>query len=204
MPVKPNKLTWGALLGACRSYGNVELGELVAKQPFELVPQNASTYVLLSNIYAAAGKWEEASLVRTIMQERGIHKQPGRSWIEVDNKIHDFVVEDISHPESKEIYNELIRLTEEIKVAGYIPDTRRNINEEDNELALCSHRKRLAIAYGLYKHPVENQFVSSRIFECALIATKCISKVTGREIVARDANRFHHFKDGVCSCGDYW
>jgi pentatricopeptide repeat protein len=101
IPVEPNVAAWGALLGACRSYGNVEFGELAVKERVKLELENASTYVLLSNIYAAAAKWEEVSLVRTMMQERGVHKEPGRSWIEVDNKIHAFVVGDTSHPETK-------------------------------------------------------------------------------------------------------
>ncbi|CAM6118095.1 unnamed protein product [Calypogeia fissa] len=165
MPVEPNAVTWGALLGACRTYGNEELGELAAKEVFKLEPENPAPYVLLSNIYAAAGKWEKVSVVRTMMLERGVRKNPGRSWIEVDNKVHEFIVGDTSHPESKEIYTELNKLTGKMKAEGYIPDT---------QLVLQN------------------------------IATKFISKVTGREIIARDANRFHHFKDGFCSCGDYW
>ena len=210
MPVEPDGATWGALLGACRTYGNVEMGELAAKELLKLEPKDASAYVLLSNIYAAAGKWEEVSLVRTMMQERGIRKEPGRSWIEVDNKIHDFVVGDTSHPEAKEIYAELNRLTERIKAEGYIPDTRlvlQNIDEEDKELALCSHSEKLAIAYGLMRTPRGKPirvYKNLRVCSDCHTATKFISKVTGREIVARDANRFHHFKDGVCSCGDYW
>jgi pentatricopeptide repeat protein len=210
MPVEPNEATWGALLGACRTYGNVELGELSAKEILKLEPMNPSTYVLLSNIYAAAGKWEEVSMVRSMMQERGIRKEPGRSWIEVDDKIHRFVVGDTSHPEAKQIYAELNRLTERIKAEGYIPDTRlvlENIDEEDKELALCSHSEKLAIAYGLIHMPHGKPirvYKNLRVCSDCHTATKFISKVTGREIVARDANRFHHFNDGVCSCGDYW
>jgi len=166
--------------------------------------------VLLSNIYAAAGKWEEVLWVRTMMQERGVRKEPGRSWIEVDNKVQDFVVADTSHPETKEIYAELRRLSERIKAEGYIPDTRlvlRNIDEEEKELALCSHSEKLAIAYGLMRTPLGEPirvFKNLRVCSDCHTATKFISKVTEREIVVRDANRFHHFQNGVCSCGDYW
>jgi hypothetical protein len=210
MPVEPNGVTWTALLGACRTYGNVELGELAANKLFKLEPSKASAYVLLSNIYAAAGKWEKVSLVRTMMQERGVRKEPGRSWIEVDNKVHEFVVGDTSHPEAKAIYTELNKLIENLKAEGYIPDTRvvlHDINEEDKELALCSHSEKLAIAYGLIHIPREEPIrVTKNLRVCpdCHTATKLISKVTAREIIARDANRFHHFKDGVCSCGDYW
>jgi pentatricopeptide repeat protein len=210
MPVEPDVATWGALLGACRSYGNVEFGELAAKERVKLEPENASAYVLLSNIYAAAAKWEEVSLVRSMMQERGVRKEPGRSWIEVDNKIHAFVVGDTSHPETKEIYAELSRLTEKIKAEGYLPDTRlvlRDVDEKDKELSLCSHSEKLAIAYGLIRTPSSKPVrVKKNLRVCSdcHTATKLISKVTRREIVVRDANRFHHFKDGLCSCKDYW
>ena len=210
MPVEPNEATWGALLGACRTYGNVDLGKLAANELLKLEPKDASAYVLLSNIYAAAGKWEEVLWVRTTMQERGIRKEPGRSWIEVDNKVHDFVVGDTSHSEAKEIYAELRRLSETIKANGYIPDTRlvlRNIEEEEKELALCSHSEKLAIAYGLMRTPLGQPirvFKNLRVCSDCHTATKFISKAIEREIVVRDANRFHHFQDGVCSCGDYW
>ena len=210
MPVEPNGATWGTLLGACRSYGNVELGELAANEVFKLQPKDASPYVLLSNIYAAAGKWDEVSLVRTMMQERGIRKEPGRSWIEVDDKFHEFVSGDMSHPEAREIYAELNRLIEVIKAKGYIPDTRlvlKNIEEEDKEQYLCSHSEKLAIAFGLMHTPRGKPirvYKNLRVCSDCHTATKFISKVTGREIVARDANRFHQFKDGVCSCGGYW
>ena len=210
MPLEPDGATWGALLGACRTYGNVELAEFAAKERLKLEPKSAATYVVLSNIYAAAGKWDQVSSLRTMMQGKGIQKEPGRSWIEVDNEIHRFVVGDTSHPEAKEIYAELNRLTEKMKAAGYIPDTRlvlHNIGEEDNELALCSHSEKLAIAYGLMRTAPGNPiriYKNLRVCSDCHTATKFISKVTGREIVARDANRFHHFKDGVCSCGDYW
>jgi pentatricopeptide repeat protein len=72
MLVEPNEATWGALLGACRTYGNVALGEHAAKELLKLKPKNASTYVLLTNIYAAADQWEDASLLRKMMHERGI------------------------------------------------------------------------------------------------------------------------------------
>ena len=210
MPVEADGATWGALLGACRTYGNVDLGKLAANELLKLEPKDASAYVLLSNIYAAAGKWEEVLWVRTMMQERGIRKEPGRSWIEVDNKVHDFVVGDTSHSEAKEIYAELRRLSETIKANGYIPDTRlvlRNIEEEEKELALCSHSEKLAIAYGLMRTPLGQPirvFKNLRVCSDCHTATKFISKAIEREIVVRDANRFHHFQDGVCSCGDYW
>lgn len=81
MPVEPHAGAWGALLGACKLHGEMELGELVADRLIELEPQNGGNYVLLSNIYAAHDCWSDVSLVRDKMKERGIKKIPGRSWI---------------------------------------------------------------------------------------------------------------------------
>ena len=210
MPVEASADTWGALLGACRTYGNVELGELAAKEVMKLEPADASPYVLLSNIYAAAGQWDQVSFIRHMMQERGIRKEPGVSWIEISNKVHRFVVGDRSHPEAKKIYDVLNDLSKKLKAEGYIPDTGlvlRNIDEEQKVHALCAHSEKLAIAYGLMHTP---RGMPIRVYKNLRVCSDChtatgfISKVTGREIVTRDANRFHHFKDGVCSCGDYW
>ena len=210
MPVEADAGTWGALLGACRTYGNVELGELAAKEVMKLEPAGASPYVLLSNIYAAAGQWDQVSFIRHMMQERGIRKEPGVSWIEISNEVHRFVVGDRSHPEAKKIYDVLNNLSKKLMAKGYIPDTRlvlRNIDEEQKAHALCAHSEKLAIAYGLMHTP---RGMPIRVYKNLRVCSDChtatgfISKVTGREIVTRDANRFHHFKDGVCSCGDYW
>ncbi|XP_057848839.2 pentatricopeptide repeat-containing protein At4g02750 [Cryptomeria japonica] len=83
MPLKPTASMLGALLGACNIYNNAELAETVANQLFQIEPQNAGNYVLLSNIYAAAGRWDDARKVRKIMQNRGLKKKPGCSWIDI-------------------------------------------------------------------------------------------------------------------------
>ena len=210
MQVEADAGIWGALLGACRTCGIVELGELAAKEAMKLEPADSSPYVLLSNIYAAAGQWDQVAFIRHMMQERGIRKEPGVSWIEISNKVHRFVVGDRSHPEAKKIYDVLNNLSKKLKAEGYIPDTRlvlRNIDEELKVHALCAHSEKLAIAYGLMHTP---RGMPIRVFKNLRVCSDChtatgfISKVTGREIVTRDANRFHHFKDGVCSCGEYW
>eukprot|EP00253_Pinus_taeda_P015793 PITA_15793 len=104
MPVEPDASVWGALLGACRIYHNIELGIYVAEHLFELEPENTGNYALLANIYAAAGNWYFAIDIRNIMKSKGLKKSPGRSWIEVKNKVHVFLVGDQRHPQSKEIY----------------------------------------------------------------------------------------------------
>ncbi|XP_038697510.1 putative pentatricopeptide repeat-containing protein At5g37570 [Tripterygium wilfordii] len=81
MPMEPHAGSWGALLWACKLHGDIELGKVVANRLFELEPQNAATYVLLSNIYAAAEQWKDASIVRNKMKEMGVRKMPARSWV---------------------------------------------------------------------------------------------------------------------------
>ena len=76
MSLEPDAGVWGALLGACRIHCNIELGEHVAEHLFALEPENAGYYVLLSNIYAAAGRWDDARKIRVMMREIHVKKQP--------------------------------------------------------------------------------------------------------------------------------
>ncbi|KAF9621659.1 hypothetical protein IFM89_025570 [Coptis chinensis] len=94
MRSEPDACVWGALLSYCRVHGNVSLGEVAANQLFELEPNNAGNYVLLSNIYAAKGMWKEVNRVRGVMESLGLRKNPGCSWIEVKNKS---IPEEIKH-----------------------------------------------------------------------------------------------------------
>lgn len=98
MPLEPHAVVWGFLLGACRIQCNIELVEEAAKHLFELEPDNAGCYVLLSNINAEAGRWEDVAKLKTIMKERDMKKQPGYSFIEVNKNVHTFLVGDRSHP----------------------------------------------------------------------------------------------------------
>jgi pentatricopeptide repeat protein len=94
MPIEPDAVIWGALLGACRIHVNVEIGKYAAEQLFKLEPQNDAPYLLLVNIYAASGKWADVAKLRKIMQDNQIRKEPGCSWIEVKSKVHIFLTGD--------------------------------------------------------------------------------------------------------------
>ncbi|XP_057862808.2 pentatricopeptide repeat-containing protein At3g12770-like [Cryptomeria japonica] len=210
MPVKPVVVVWTCFLGACRSHMNIGLGVFTATLLFDLDPKNAATYVLLSNMYAEVGRWGEVQMIRRLMKDRGIGKMPGCSWIECHKMVHAFCVGDRSHPQTQEIYAKLEELSWEMKLAGYFPDSRLSLNDvevEEKELFLCHHSEKLAIAFGLLNTlPGTTIRVVKNLRVCANChtATKFISKIVGRQIVVRDANRFHHFKQGQCSCGDYW
>ncbi|OVA09723.1 Pentatricopeptide repeat [Macleaya cordata] len=210
MPIKPESGVWGALLGACRIHLNVELAEFAAKSLFELDAENPGRYVLLSNIYSSSGKRKEADRIRALMKRRGVRKAAGHTIIEVKNKVYKFVVGDRSNPQTELIYIELERLMERIRGEGYVPDTNfvlHDVEEEMKEKMLYLHSEKLAIVFGLLNSGPESVIrIKKNLRVCGdcHTATKFISKVTGREIVVRDAHRFHHFKGGTCSCGDYW
>ncbi|CAI9108001.1 OLC1v1007506C1 [Oldenlandia corymbosa var. corymbosa] len=80
MPVKASVKAWGALLAACRSYGEVELGEIAGRALLEMEPENPANYVILGRLYTSAGRRREAEELRREMKERGLKVSPGSSW----------------------------------------------------------------------------------------------------------------------------
>ncbi|XP_077236751.1 pentatricopeptide repeat (PPR) superfamily protein [Tasmannia lanceolata] len=119
MPFEPDAMVWMTLLGACRIHGDIELASYIARLLLVLEPKEHSTYVILSNIYAGFGKWDEIAAIKRVMKDKGLRKVPGWSWIEVKNKVHAFNAEDRSHPQAKEIYERLEELMVEIGWLGY-------------------------------------------------------------------------------------
>jgi pentatricopeptide repeat protein len=210
MPFQPNAAVWMALLSSCRIHSDVGMGEHIAKQALEADPGNAAGYVLLSNIYAAAGKWDLRANIQQQRKERGIKKNLGRTWIEVNNKVHTFVVDDQDHPCMLEIHAELERLSEHMTHEGYVPETEivlHDVEQEEDMLRLCHHSEKLAIAFGLISTPPGTPLrITKNLRVCGdcHTASKFISKIVGRAILMRDTNRFHHFEDGICSCRDSW
>lgn len=210
METEPDSGVWGALLNACKIHRNVKLGELALQKLIELEPDDAGNYVLLSNIYAQSGKWQEAAEIRRQMANRGLKKSIGCSWIEVKNQVHAFLVGDVSHPSSDQIYAELVRLEGLMAQAGYVPDTMtvfHDVSDDEKRNIVRTHSERLAIAFGLINTPAKTRLMVTknlRVCEDCHTVIKFISKIADREIVIRDVNRYHHFKDGECSCRDYW
>lgn len=111
LDVEPNAMIWANLLGACRIHGDEKRGQKAAEKLIELEPQNSSPYVLLSNMYAASGHWDEARSLRRTMIQREIQKMPGCSWIVLGQITNSFVAGDLSHPSSDEISHVLKHLT---------------------------------------------------------------------------------------------
>ncbi|XP_068666709.1 putative pentatricopeptide repeat-containing protein At5g13230, mitochondrial [Aristolochia californica] len=210
IPDEPSIMAWRALLGACVVYNNIELGKIAGQRVLEMDPQDGTTSVLLSNMYAAAGRWDDVATIRKSMRMNGLKKEPGLSWIEVQSEVHCFAVGDRNHSEIRVIHGMLEWLFVQTKKAGYIPDKSvvlHDMEESHKERLLWVHSERLALAFGLLKtHPRSPIRIMKNLRACADCheAFKVICKVVQREIVVRDLNRFHHFEDGFCSCHDYW
>lgn len=208
--VDADPVIWGTLLGACRLHKNTALGEKIVGFLLEHGLANSGTYVLLSNIYAAAGNWDGVARMRAMMKQSGVQKEPGCSSIEVNNKVHEFLAGDMKHPKSKEIFGMLEQMNEWIKAQGYASQTEtvlHNIGEVEKERSLEVHSEKLALAFGLIstKPGTTIKIVKNlRVCPDCHAVIKLISKITGRKIIMRDRNRFHHCEDGMCSCGDYW
>lgn len=208
--IKWDSIAWRTLLNACFLHRNYGLGRRVAEIVMQMDHNDAGTYLLLSNMYAKARRWDGVVKIRKLMRERNIKKEPGVSWVEIKDTAHVFVSEDKSHPESRQIYEKVAELLAKIKLLGYAPDITavlHDVEDEQKEDYLSYHSEKLAIAYSLMKTPSEapiRVIKNLRMCDDCHTAVKLISKLTNRVIIVRDANRFHHFKDGYCSCADYW
>ncbi|PKA55572.1 Pentatricopeptide repeat-containing protein [Apostasia shenzhenica] len=211
MPMKPDSVVWSAMLGACRKHGNPKLGKKAAQWLMELEPMNSVGYVMLSNIYCATRSYRDAAFVRKGMKVLGVKKEPGLSWIEAGNRLHEFSVGGHHHPHREEIIVELKSLVVKLKEMGYVVDLRlvlHEIDEEHMEEQLLLHSEKMALVFGLMN--ASSKWVPIKIMKNIRICEDChsfiklASKYTGRDIVVRDSNRFHHFANGVCSCNDYW
>nr|DAD48571.1 TPA_asm: hypothetical protein HUJ06_018508 [Nelumbo nucifera] len=211
MPMEADVLAWKAILSACVKHGHVAIGEHAALHAIELAPEDSSCYVLLSNVYAKAGKWDNVAKVRSMMRQRGVRKIPGCSSVLSNGVVHQFLV----GMEMDMMYRGrvLLKLEEVIcrlKLEGYEPDLTQillDVEEEDKENLLRVHSEKIAVAFGLINmkqgapiHIVKNLRFCS---DCHSFI-KLVSMVYNRKIIVRDQNRFHYFQNGSCSCKDYW
>ncbi|KAI3469324.1 hypothetical protein Pfo_025987 [Paulownia fortunei] len=210
MPIKPDAMVWRTLLSACTVHRNTEIGEVAAKHLLELEPKDSATYVLMSNLYAVTCKWDYRDRARLLMRDRGVKKEPGRSWIEVKNSVHAFFVGDRLHPLADEIHKYLEDLNKRVAAIGYVQDRSSLWNDLElgqKDPTAYIHSEKLAVAFGLLSlsnmiplHVMKNLRVCNDCHNWIKFA----SKVVDRTIIVRDAYRFHHFQNGICSCKDYW
>ncbi|KAF7818800.1 putative pentatricopeptide repeat-containing protein [Senna tora] len=201
MKVKPDGAVWGALLGACKIHKNVELAELAFERVIELEPSNIGYYVLLSNLYSDAENLEGVLRVRVMMKERKLKKEPGCSYVEYKGKVHLFFSGDRNHSQTEEIY----RMLDELE--SLVKEIHPSSENEEILVGTGVHSEKLAIVFGLLNtKPGIDITVMKNLRVCVdcHLFIKLVSKIVNRRFVVRDATRFHHFSDGVCSCKDYW
>ncbi|XP_031377707.1 pentatricopeptide repeat-containing protein At5g39680 [Punica granatum] len=209
-PIKWDIVAWRTLLSACHNHKKYGLGKRIAEVVLGMDPNDVGTYVLVSNMYAKAKRWDQVANIRKMMRDQSIKKEPGVSWIEIENMTHVFVSDDNKHPEYLQILEKVGELLSKIKKLGYVPDIAmalHDVEDEQKEDHLSYHSEKLAIAYGLLKMPRRvplRVFKNLRMCDDCHSAVKLISKAERRVIIVRDVNRFHHFQEGRCSCGDYW
>lgn len=212
MPMPPNEVVLGSLMGSCVVHGKLRLSERTLQELIKLYPQNTEYHVLLSNMYTLEGNLKKAKSLRQDLVAKGIRKIPGISCIHINGEFHRFCSGDKSHPRTREVYDVLDEMIRRLKLAGYVPHTssqvENDINEmEEKEQALFSHSEKLAVCYGLISTRERAPlyiFKNLRICHDCHSAMKIISKIYEREVVVRDRSRFHSFKNGCCSCSDYW
>ena len=146
MPYRPTHAMWATLIGACRIHRNTEIGEWAAEKLLEMKPENPGYYVLIANMYAAAGCWHKLAKVRTFMRDLGVRKAPGCAWVDVGSGFSPFLVDDISNARTDEIHPLLEGLTLVMKEAGYISSEEFGSDDETSgefseELELASNNR---------------------------------------------------------------
>ncbi|KAK9136235.1 hypothetical protein Syun_015565 [Stephania yunnanensis] len=176
----------------------------------EVDPSDDSAYVLLSNICAVNGRWEDVNHIRTQMKSIKLKKKPGCSWVKVNNKVSTFGIGDNSHPQSIQIYTKLKDLMNMIRQSGYVPDTTfalHDTDEEQKEHNLWNHSEKLALAFALLNTPKGSKikvFKNLRVCGDCHSVYKYVSVAVDREIVLRDPYRFRHFREGKRKRGTLW
>lgn len=171
--------------------------------------QTLSSHLYLKSLDLIS-RWVEATEVRKEMKDVGIKKGPGCSWITWKNVVHVFQAKDTTHELNDKIQAMLAKLRGQMQAAGYTPDTQYalyDLEEEEKETEVLQHSEKLALAFGLISIPPGIPIrITKNLRVCGdcHCAFKFISGIVGREIIVRDNNRFHYFRDYQCSCRDYW
>lgn len=183
LPFEPTVDIWEALRNYARIHGDVDLEDLAEDLLVSLDPSKATS----NKIPTPPPK-----------------KRTAISMLDGKNRIIEFRNPTLYKDDEK------LKALQSMKEGGYVPDTRyvlHDIDQEAKEQALLYHSERLAIAYGLISTPARTPLriiKNLRVCGDCHNAIKIMSKIVGRELIVRDNKRFHHFKDGKCSCGDYW
>eukprot|EP00026_Physarum_polycephalum_P001404 Phypoly_transcript_01405.p1 GENE.Phypoly_transcript_01405~~Phypoly_transcript_01405.p1 ORF type:complete len:722 (+),score=60.61 Phypoly_transcript_01405:719-2884(+) len=207
---EPNHVTWIAYTSGCRISGDINRAKIGVGQVLKLYPDHPATLVLKSNLYASERNFAGVQQTREYMNHNRIKKDAGHSWIEVNGKVHSFLVNDRDHPDTQKIYAEINKMRASALAAGYQPKTHlvlHEIPEEQKRETLWYHCEKLAVAYGIISTPSKAELVikkNVRICTDCHEAIKYISKIYERRINVSDAARWHVFENGKCSCNDFF
>jgi hypothetical protein len=208
----PDIVAWTTILGAYRSrqVKDNQRAMRIAQYLYELDPKEASTYILMANIHAMIGNWEEQQQTLELMKQKKALRIPGRSWITYQ-KTHVFGPNEVNHPAvpciNKQINEDLPKLQQQY---GYSPDlvwVSKNLPEDAKKQDLCAHSERFAVYFGLLHVPKDKIIVvfnNLRVCGDCHAFTALLSLFYNREIRLRDASTWHIFKNGKCNCnGNY-
>ncbi|XP_073099888.1 pentatricopeptide repeat-containing protein At2g03880, mitochondrial-like [Elaeis guineensis] len=199
IPFEPGAPIWKALLSSSRVYENMKVAKHAAERLVELEPTDIKTNILLQQVLLASGKWEDVARLR----KRSL--KTSSSWIEIRENVHEFVSGQIVTMEISNKLGEVARMMEEL---GYVADKNHWLhNVEDSRGKGTHHAELMALAYGLVSLPHGTPirvFMNARMCGACHSSCKFISTFVRREVVIKDTCKFHHFKDGKCSCKDRW
>ncbi|XP_047320087.1 pentatricopeptide repeat-containing protein At5g48910-like isoform X2 [Impatiens glandulifera] len=211
MPMEPDVVMWKALLSACKTHKEFEMGEEVGIRLIKEDPDDHANYVLLSNMYAIGNRWDQVHRLRKDVLDRGLKTRPGCSSIEVDGIVHEFIAGDVRHERKKEIYEMVHEMGKRLKEAGHEHETDQVLldieDEETKQISLGHHSEKLAVAFGFVStRPGTTIRVIKNLRICGDCHSsfKIFSGIYGRDIIVRDSSRFHYFGNGSCSCLDCW
>ncbi|XP_071736925.1 pentatricopeptide repeat-containing protein At4g21065-like [Rutidosis leptorrhynchoides] len=213
MPVEPDSVLWRSLIWGCKVHGDTYRLERLIKHVEGLEMDDyddCGTYVLLGNVYASNGKWKNKANMRKLMNKKGLVKPSGNSRIEVNGVMYEFTAGSTCHVEAGSIYEKLDEIDEVLKDNGYDPklsEVLLEIDDEEKASQLLHHSEKLAVSFGLIKsEPGATIRIVKNLRSCEDCHSfmKHVSRVYKREILVRDRIRFHRFRNGECSCGDYW
>lgn len=206
MPIEPDSSIWEALLTACRIHGNIDLAVLAIERLFDLEPGDVLIQRLILQIYAICGKPEDALKVRKLEKENTRRNSFGQCWIEVKNLVYTFVTGGWSESYSDLLYSWLQNVPENVTARS--SHSGLCIEEEEKEEISGIHSEKLALAFALIgssqaPHTIRIVKNIRMCVHCHKTA-KYVSKMHHCEIFLADSKCLHHFKNGQCSCGDYW
>lgn len=203
MTVEPSFEVWETLMNLCWVHGDIELGDRFA----ELVKKlDATRMNKESNAGLVAAKASDSAKekLREMRQRRMMKEEP-------KNRTRQFRAGDTSHPESDKIFAALRSLKVQMLDMGFVPATHvcnwEKVQEEEKEEQLLFRSNKLAFASGILKSNARKPVTVVQNMRTCVDGhntLKMISVITGRELIQRDSKRFHHYRNGVCSCRDYW